>query len=341
MSGITTLCFAASYAVALGLELARLGWRSRVRGALAIGFATAGLAAETLYLGYRTATVESVPLASAYEWYLLAAWTLAAVYLYFAVVHPATASGLFILPLALALVAAAQFASKEPFAQTRAAPVWAVVHGTFMLLGAVAVIVGFAAGVMYLLKANWLKHKLPSTSRLRLPSLEWLERANGRAIVVSVLMIGAGLVSGIMLNLVKNELPWDDPTIWRSMGLFGWLLAAALFNALYRPAQRGRKVAYLTVANFVFLALFLAAQLFGRTGHAASEGRVAAAGTEVRGQMSEVGTELANSRPLAGSNGHPAALWHTVRPLISELRLPTSDLRTSTSDLATSPEALL
>jgi ABC-type transport system involved in cytochrome c biogenesis permease subunit len=186
------------------------------------------------------------------------------------------------LPLALTLVAAAQFASKEPFAQTHAGRIWGTVHGTFMLLGAVAVIVGFAAGMMYLLKANWLKRLSgrggqspfsPRTAKkgtvpgLRLPSLEWLERANGRAIIISVLMVGAGLASGIVLNLVKNELPWDDPTIWRSMGLFGWLLAAALFNSLYRPAQRGRKVAYLTVANFVFLALFLAAQLFGRSGH--------------------------------------------------------------------------
>jgi ABC-type transport system involved in cytochrome c biogenesis permease subunit len=267
MSGITTLCFAWSYAVALGLELARLGWRGRARGALAIGFAAAGLVAETLYLGYRAATAETVPLASAYEWYLLAAWALVAVHLYLAVSHPATASGLFILPLALALVAAAQFASKEPLAQTPAGRVWGRIHGTFMLLGAVAVMVGFVAGTMYLMKANWLKHKHSSPSRLRLPSLEWLERANGRAIVVSALMIGAGLASGIMLNLVKHELPWDDPTIWRSMGLFGWLLAAALFNALYRPAQRGRKVAYLTVASFMFLAIFLAAQLFGRTGH--------------------------------------------------------------------------
>jgi hypothetical protein len=53
MSGITTLCFAGSYAVALGLELARLGWRGRVRGVLAIGFAAAGVVAEMLFLGAR------------------------------------------------------------------------------------------------------------------------------------------------------------------------------------------------------------------------------------------------------------------------------------------------
>src|SRR5205807_599225 len=110
------------------------------------------------------------------------------------------------------------------------------------LMGAVAVIVGFATGLMYLLQAHRLKHKLPPLAGLRLPNLEWLERANSRAILISVLMAAAGLVSGVVLNLVKHKLPWSDATIWRSIGLFGWLLAAALFSAVYRPARRGRKV---------------------------------------------------------------------------------------------------
>jgi ABC-type transport system involved in cytochrome c biogenesis permease subunit len=297
MSGITTLCFAGSYAVALGLELARLGWRGRVRGVLAIGFAVAGIVAETLYLGYRAAMAESVPLSSAYEWFLLAAWGLVAVYLYLSLFHPAAASGVFILPLALALVAAARYASRKPFPQSPATQVWGAIHGAFLVLGAVAVIFGFVAGVMYLLQSSRLKRLSQGGSRgkgavpltrndgpggrhaeracyswLRLPSLEWLERANGRAILISVLMTGAGLVSGIVINLInhwhqRDELPWTDPIVWESAGLFGWLLAAALFNALYRPARRGRKVAYLTVASFVFLAIFLAAQLFNRSEH--------------------------------------------------------------------------
>ncbi|HEV2969581.1 MAG TPA: cytochrome c biogenesis protein CcsA [Pirellulales bacterium] len=312
MSGITTLCFAGSYAVALGLELARLGWRGRARGVLAIGFAVAGIVAETLYLGYRAAMAESVPLSSAYEWFLLAAWGLVAVYLYLSLFHPAAASGVFILPLALALVAAAQYASKKPFPQSPATQVWGAIHGAFLVLGAVAVIFGFVAGVMYLLQSSRLKRlsqshrqggqspffpttiaamvpaKKGTVPGLRLPSLEWLERANGRAILISVLMTGAGLVSGIVINLInhwhqRDELPWTDPIVWESAGLFGWLLAAALFNALYRPARRGRKVAYLTVASFVFLAIFLAAQLFNRSEH---DGKY-----EVRSTKYETGDE--------------------------------------------------
>ena len=115
---------------------------------------------------------------------------------------------------------------------------------------------------MYLIQANRLKHKLPATQGLRLPSLEWLERVNSRAIVVSALLIGVGFASGIILNLVLHErsidqLPWSDPIIWRTAIMFAWLLVAVVFSAIYRPARSGRKVAYLTVASFAFLAISL------------------------------------------------------------------------------------
>ena len=185
ISGITTTCFAASYAVAFLLELARLLLRHAARRVLTLGFATAGLVAQTLYLGYWAYKgLPAAPLSSAFDWYLLAAWTLVVVYLYLTLFHPEVAYGIFILPLALAADRGG------PIGESRAVPpiagraqIWGTIHGTFWLLGAVAVIVGFVAGLMYLLQAWRLKHKLPPARGLRLPSLEWLERISGRAIV--------------------------------------------------------------------------------------------------------------------------------------------------------------
>ena len=53
LSGVSTICFAASYAVALALEISRLLFRSGVRGAVMLGFAAAGLVAHTAFLYYR------------------------------------------------------------------------------------------------------------------------------------------------------------------------------------------------------------------------------------------------------------------------------------------------
>ena len=218
ISGITTTCFAASYAVAFLLELARLLLRHAARRVLTLGFATAGLVAQTLYLGYRAYEAPpAAPLSSAFDWYLLAAWMLVVVYLYLTLFHPEVAYGIFILPLALALIGGGAIGQPRAVCRNRRRRRFGgTIHGTFWLLGAVAVIVGFVAGLMYLLQAWRLKHKLPPTRGLRLPSLEWLERVSGRAIVVSVLMAGIGTLSGIVLNLVNHRHQQDELPVDRS-----------------------------------------------------------------------------------------------------------------------------
>ena len=63
-------------------------------------------------------------------------------------------------------------------------------------------------------------------------------------------------------------MPWTDSVVVSSAVLLVWLLAATLFEWLYKPAQQGRKVAYLTVASFVFLAFVIAVLFAGGSEHA-------------------------------------------------------------------------
>jgi len=49
--------------------------------------------------------------------------------------------------------------------------------------------------------------------------------------------------------------------------LFFWLLAAVILSAVYRPARQGHKVAYLTLASFLFFVLMLAAGLLMDSRH--------------------------------------------------------------------------
>jgi CDP-diglyceride synthetase len=202
-------------------------------------------------------------LASEFDFYLVAAWILASVYLYLTVYHPHNPIGLFLLPLVILFVAgAALFADPRPFPRSTATLWWGVAHGVCLLLGTVAVTVGFVTGCMYLLQARRLKRKLPPGDGLRLPSLEWSQKMNARTIGVAVLMLLGGFLSGIVLMLAKRTqgevtIPWSDPVVVSSSLLVGWMLAAWLFSIFYKPAQQGRKVAYLTVASFVFLVIAL------------------------------------------------------------------------------------
>jgi ABC-type uncharacterized transport system permease subunit len=278
MAGITIFCFAASYSVALLLEATRLVFRSGVRGALLLGFGGAGLLAHTLFLGHRAFRAGAAPLSSEYDWYLVAAWVLAVVYLYLTLQHPRTAVGLFTLPLVLGLIGCTRFADQVPFPRTKVSEFWVLLHSGFLLLTTVAVLVGFVAGVMHLVQSYRLKHKVSPSQGLQLPSLENLERTNSRAVRISALMLLIGFLSGVVLNVVNHGrsdeeyVPWTDPVIWSSGLLLGWLVAAAVFSLVYKPARQGRKVAYLTVASFLFLLLALGVRLLSPTRHGGGAG---------------------------------------------------------------------
>jgi len=278
LSGVKFTCFAASYAIALALEITRLYFRSGVRGAVMLGFAAAGLLAHTIYLFYsvlafyQTAGPNASPLSSKQDWYLVAAWLLAIVYLYLTYFHPKALFGLFILPLVLGLIGVAAMADTEPFPREPASRVWGSMHGASILLASVALLIGFAAGLMYLEQARRLKHKVPAQKGLRLPSLEWLQRTNSRAITIALILFGIGILSGMVLNLIHRgrqlgSLPWSDPVILITLLMFGWLLVSKGTSLFYRPAREGRKVAYFTVVSFVFLVIALGLVLVNATQH--------------------------------------------------------------------------
>jgi ABC-type uncharacterized transport system permease subunit len=290
LSGVSIICFAASYSITLALEITRLFFRSGIRGAIMLGFAGAGLFAHTVYLYYRAASATGSPLSSSQDWCLVGAWILVATYLYLTAYHPKKAIGLFILPLALALIGVGTYlADPEPFPRGPASKVWGMIHGFSILLAAVAVLVGFAAGLMYLGQAYRLKHKLPPRPGLRLPSLEWLQQANTRAVGIAALMLAAGIVSGILLNLVNygpenDRLPWTDPVVLTTLGMFAWLVLCALVGRFYKPAREGRRVAFLTLFSFIFLAAALAVVLLSNTQHGGPRSGGREEGSEFRGQ---------------------------------------------------------
>ena len=268
LTRITITCFAASYLVALVLEVSRLFFRAPVRLAVMVAFALAGIFAQTSHLfveARKAVAADAIPLSRWYDWSLLAALILATIYVVLAIQRPKTVAGLFLLPIVLGLIALASFFYGDagyPTDKSQAMFRWGVVHGVALLLGSVIVMLGFVAGVMYLLQSHRLKLKLPPRQGLRLPSLEWLQRVNRKSLLYSSFFIAAGLVAGIVLNLIKETVLWTDSLVVSSGVLLLWLIAASAFEYFYKPARQGRKVAYLTIASFIFLALVIGIEIF-------------------------------------------------------------------------------
>ena len=274
LDGISILCFSATYLVTLALEINRTVFGTGRRMAYTtFGVAIVGVLTHIWFLVLQARNgllQQSAPLSSWYHWCLIAALALVLVYIAWTVRRPGTAFGLFVLPVSLLLILfAIQFSPEQTVSHQRASLVWGSIHGGALLLGTVAVCVGFSAGLMYLVQSYRLKNKIPPRHGFRLPSLEMLQTTNSRALVISSVLLAIGLLSGVLLNMAQPDrrLSWLDPAVISSSGLFLWLIAACLFNAVYKPVRMGKKVAYLTVASFVFLMLVLAITLLGPSMH--------------------------------------------------------------------------
>jgi len=90
---------------------------------------------------------------------------------------------------------------------------------------------------------------------------------NREALLLSAILLGIGVASGVILGAQPGkELSPTDPAILSSSMMFLWIVGACIFEVVYQPARQGKKVAYVTLANFVFLVLVLTLVLY--SGHA-------------------------------------------------------------------------
>jgi len=256
---VTFLCFAASYALALGLELLLLfqaRWLLRVLAGLA---AAAGLLAHTLFLAG-----QHVSLASATGALLYPAWVLAVFYLIGSIHHRRVAWGVFVLPVILVLTLMARMLTLSlggwpaPDAAAAADPrELRILHILFFVLAAVGVSIGFIASVMYLVQAHRLKAKAVPGKGLRLLSLERLETMNRRAITWAFPLLTVGLFLGIaqMFQEGTRLQGWTDPRVVSTCIL--WAVFAIVLYLRYGFHLRGRRVALLTILAFGLLLLTL------------------------------------------------------------------------------------
>jgi ABC-type transport system involved in cytochrome c biogenesis permease subunit len=266
MDHVTIICFLASYAVALVLELLYQVRPLRVVRWLAAGFGAAGLVAQTIFLA-----VQRPPLIWQYGWMLFLAWILAVFYLIGSIHHRRLSWGLFVLPLVLGLVGlGAAFGRPSDSGDShsgRLLPIqdaWGAVHGGLLLLAAVGLCVGFLASMMYLVQAHRLRTKMLPGHGLRLWSLERIEAMNRRAIVLAFPLLTAGMIVGLVLMLQEHLSGWSDPRVLASVVL--WLTFALLLYLRFGYHLRGRPVALLTILTFVLLVGCLALPHWGQGG---------------------------------------------------------------------------
>lgn len=261
---ISVTCFFSSYLVVLVLEVLRLLGRFPGRGLMVIVMTGIGLFTHVAYLLLRASEGsggDAGLLANWSDWSLLLALGLAICFLVLYLRRPDTIVSFFFLPAVLALIGLSiALRGLAPFSRSEAVEVWRSIHGLAMAIGSGAVLIGFLAGVMYLTQSRRLKHKRAGSS-LRLPTLESLGRLNRRCLIISTTAVAVGLIAGVVMNLNRGQVVWNDGGVLFSVLLLVWLIAATSIEFFYEPASHGRKAVYLTLASLGFLVLAMIAVL--------------------------------------------------------------------------------
>src|SRR5262245_14994725 len=249
MLRVTLMCFLASYALALLLELLFLRVSRPVVRVLALLAGLAGLVAQTIYL-----YANQPPLIHQLGWMLYLAWILVVFYLSEAVHHRRQSWGVFVLPLVLGLLGLGlAFGPTPPDVKgpTQLAGIWGPLHAVLILLAAFGVCVGFVASLMYLIQTYRLRTKVLPVEGLKLWSLERLEAMNRRAVVLAFPLLTAGMFAGIVLMIDSDLVGWADPRVLSPVVL--WLVFVLLLYFRFAQHVRGRQAALMTIAAFVLL----------------------------------------------------------------------------------------
>jgi ABC-type transport system involved in cytochrome c biogenesis permease subunit len=247
MEHVTTVCFIASYTLALGLELLHQFWPRAVFRLLGLLCGAAGFTAQTIFLA-----VDPPPLAWRYGWLLFLGWILAIFYLAGSLHHRRQAWGIFVLPLILGLLGLGIALGPETSgAKATRWQDWGSVHAVLIFLATIGVCVGFLASLMYLFQAHRLRAKALPGKGLRLLSLERLEVMNRRAIDLAFPLLTAGLLVGALIMFQERLRGWTDPRVLGAGVL--WVAFAVLSYLRYGHHLRGRQVAVLTIVTFVLL----------------------------------------------------------------------------------------
>src|SRR6185295_18708941 len=118
---VTVFCFAASYGVALGLEIWRLARPRLILRVLSNAFGAAGLFAHLIYL-----VMQAPPLVSSNGSLLFLAFVLGIFWFYGSLHHQRVAWGVFVLPLVLGLIGLSQLNPTRPAGEE---PVWSSLIG--------------------------------------------------------------------------------------------------------------------------------------------------------------------------------------------------------------------
>jgi ABC-type uncharacterized transport system permease subunit len=138
---------------------------------------------------------------------------------------------------------------------------WLDAHIVLIFIGYAALILSFAASLLYLLQERALKAKQPSGILGRLPALEKIDEIGFRLLLLGFPFMTLGLVAGtVVARATYGSVGFYDPKIMLSILM--WAVYMILLYTRWNAGWRGRRAAYLATGAFVMAVIVWAANYF-------------------------------------------------------------------------------
>ena len=177
-------------------------------------------------------------------------------------VYKTTSPGIVVFPLVffLTFVGATR---QEPFvlASATARQGWLIAHIALIFAGYAALVLSFAASLIYLLQERTLKAKRPGGLFSRLPALQVTDDIGFRSLLFGFPFMTAGLLAGLVIAQANfGMVDFRDPKILFS--LLTWAVYLVLLYTRWSAGWRGRRAAFLAAGVFTMAVVAWVANYF-------------------------------------------------------------------------------
>jgi ABC-type transport system involved in cytochrome c biogenesis permease subunit len=249
------------YAAAAVAYAAHFARRDARTGRLATALLGASVLAHTFVIGMQTMQAGDLPLVGTSAAISAFVWLLGLSYLYVELTSDERSMGVFVaVLLALLDIIPALDPVVPPRPPVLRSPLFTI-HVVSVLFGYASFALAFVLGVTYVLLFKEIKAKQLGFFYARLPSLQMLDKMNGRAITVGWICLTVGVaVGGLWATQVQaspdpraQAMSIADPKIL--VALLSWGVYSFAVFARRAVGWSGRRAAYLSAIAFVIVLL--------------------------------------------------------------------------------------
>ncbi|HET9262027.1 MAG TPA: cytochrome c biogenesis protein CcsA [Vicinamibacterales bacterium] len=249
------------YAAAAAGYLTHFAWRDPRTGRLATALLAGAVLAHTFLIGMQTVQVGHAPLVGTTAAVSAFVWLLGISYLYVELTTDERAMGVFVTILVVALYTIpALDPTVSPRPPVLQSPLFTI-HIVSMLFAYANFALACVLGVTYVLLFNEMKAKHLGFFYVRLPSLQVLDKMNGRVVTIGWVFLTVGIaIGGIWATQVQTSpdpraqaMSIADPKIL--VALVSWAVYSFALFARKTIGWSGRRAAWLSAFAFVIILL--------------------------------------------------------------------------------------